>query len=143
MSRVTICILTAFLMMTACTRGEPTAGTAGQGDAQGGAATVPQTEGLAAAPESAPVYLDVRTAEEFAAGHVAGTVHIPLDQLEERWQELAPYRDRDLVVYCRTGRRSAAAIDVLASRGFTRLQNGGGLQQMAARGLPVEPPGCC
>jgi rhodanese-related sulfurtransferase len=142
--RVTIPAIAAFLILSGCARGESSAGAPTQGDAQGGTAVAPQA-GQAAASESvsAPVYLDVRTAEEYAAGHVAGTVHIPLDQLEERWQELAPYRDRDMVVYCRSGRRSAAAIDLLASRGFSRLQNGGGLQQMAARGLPVEPTGCC
>jgi phage shock protein E len=90
-----------------------------------------------------PVYLDVRTPEEYAAGHVAGTLHIPLDQLERRWEELAQYRDQPMVVYCRTGRRSAAAIDILRAQGFTRLENGGGLAQMAARGVAVEPEGCC
>jgi phage shock protein E len=143
MFRVTIGALAAFLMMTGCARDEPSAGAPGQSGVQAAAASAPHAPGQATAPESAPVYLDVRTAGEHAAGHVAGTVHIPLDQLEERWQELAPYRDRDMVVYCRSGRRSAVAIDLLASRGFTRLQNGGGLRQLAARGLPMEPPGCC
>jgi phage shock protein E len=90
-----------------------------------------------------PIYLDVRTPEEFAAGHVAGTLHIPLDQLERRWAELAEYRDRPVVVYCRTGRRSGLAIDMLATKGFTRLENGGGVTQMARRGLRMEPENCC
>lgn len=90
-----------------------------------------------------PLYLDVRTQAEYDAGHVAGTLHIPLDQLDQRWQELAPFRDRPIVVYCRTGRRSAAAMDLLRSRGFDRLENGGGVTHMAARGLPMEPQHCC
>jgi phage shock protein E len=95
----------------------------------------------AAAPQ--PLILDVRTLEEYAAGHVAGTVHIPLDQLEQRWQEIAQYRDQPIIVYCRTGRRSAVAIDLLATKGFSRLENGGGVSQMARRGLRMSPEDCC
>jgi phage shock protein E len=108
------------------------------------AVTTPASQALAtpaAAPQ--PLILDVRTPEEYAAGHVAGTVHIPLDQLEQRWQELAQYRDQPIIVYCRTGRRSAAAIDLLATKGFSRLENGGGLSQMARRGLRMSPEDCC
>jgi phage shock protein E len=95
----------------------------------------------ASAPQ--PLILDVRTPEEYAAGHVAGTVHIPLDQLEQRWQELAEYRDQPIIVYCRTGRRSAVAIDLLATKGFSRLENGGGVSQMARRGLRMSSEDCC
>jgi phage shock protein E len=94
-----------------------------------------------AAPQ--PLILDVRTPEEYAAGHVAGTMHIPLDQLEQRWRELAEYRDQPIIVYCRTGRRSAVAIDLLATKGFSRLENGGGVSQMARRGLRMSPEDCC
>jgi phage shock protein E len=100
-------------------------------------------QGTGAAATRPPIYLDVRTPEEYAAGHVAGTLHIPLQELEHRWAELAQYRDQPLVVYCRTGRRSAAAIDLLATKGFSRLENGGGVTQMARRGLPMEPADCC
>jgi phage shock protein E len=99
--------------------------------------------GTGAAAARQPIYLDVRTPEEYAAGHVAGTLHIPLQELEQRWAELAEYRDQPMVVYCRTGRRSATAIDLLATKGFSRLENGGGVVQMARRGLPMEPPNCC
>jgi phage shock protein E len=113
------------------------AGTAGAGN--GPQAVAPRRD--AAAPGSASagdvIYLDVRTPGEFAAGHVQGTLHIPVDELGRRVQELEPYRDRQIVVYCRTGRRSANAIDLLAARGFRRLENGGGLDNMAARGLTV------
>jgi phage shock protein E len=112
--------------------------------AQGDAAA-PAVQPVAAVPAAAaePLILDVRTPEEYAAGHVAGTVHIPLDELERRWAELAEYRDRPVVVYCRTGRRSATAIDLLASKGFSRLENGGGIGQMARRGHRMVPEDCC
>jgi phage shock protein E len=65
--------------------------------------------------------LDVRTPEEFAAGHVPGAKNIPHDQLPSRLAELAGAKDKDIVVYCRSGRRSEMAIDTLSSQGFERL----------------------
>lgn len=65
--------------------------------------------------------LDVRTPEEYAAGHLPGAVNIPHDQLAGRLGELSEARDRDIVVYCRTGRRSAEALGVLDEAGFKRL----------------------
>lgn len=126
-------LLASFLLLSGC--------------ADGGQQSPPRTAPDAGAPaetaDLTPLYLDVRTQAEYDAGHVAGTLHIPLDQLEQRWQELATFRDRPLVVYCRTGRRSAAAMDLLRNRGFDRLENGGGVTHMAARGLVMEPQHCC
>jgi phage shock protein E len=65
--------------------------------------------------------LDVRTPEEYAAGHLPGAAHIPHDQLAARIGELSGARERDIVVYCRTGRRSAEALGVLGKAGFERL----------------------
>ena len=65
--------------------------------------------------------LDVRTPEEYAAGHVPGAVNIPHNELAARVAELEAARDRDIVVYCRTGVRAAEAIEVLGKSGFKRL----------------------
>ncbi len=65
--------------------------------------------------------LDVRTPEEYAAGHLPGAVNIPHEQLASRIGELAGARDRDVVVYCRTGKRSAEALGLLGKAGFERL----------------------
>jgi rhodanese-related sulfurtransferase len=67
------------------------------------------------------VVLDVRTPEEFAAGHVPGAINIPHTELAARVAELEGSRDRDLVVYCRTGARAATALGVLEKSGFKRL----------------------
>jgi phage shock protein E len=88
-------------------------------------------------PGAAVVYVDVRTPAEYAGGHVAGSLNIPVDEMERRWQELEPYRDQQVVLYCRTGRRSGIAMDVLKSKGFKLLENGVNLDRMVARGLPV------
>jgi phage shock protein E len=106
-------------------------------DATQAAAPVSATAGTAL--EAGIIYLDVRTPEEYAAGHVQGAVHIPYDEVTVRSAELASYRDRDIVVYCKSGRRAGIAIDSLQAAGFTRLSNGGGLDELARqRNLPVE-----
>jgi rhodanese-related sulfurtransferase len=65
--------------------------------------------------------LDVRSAAEFAEGHIPGAVNIPHDVLGARIAELGPAGERDVVVYCRSGRRSAIALEALKGAGFSRL----------------------
>ena len=65
--------------------------------------------------------LDVRTPAEYAAGHVPGAVNIPHAELGARIAELDGERERDIVVYCRTGVRAGQALEVLDKAGFTRL----------------------
>jgi rhodanese-related sulfurtransferase len=85
------------------------------------------------------VVLDVRTSEEFAAGHVPGSVNVPHDQVESRLAELAGAKDKDVVLYCRSGRRAQMAADVLAQAGFRRLSHlEGDYPGWSAAGLPTE-----
>lgn len=65
--------------------------------------------------------LDVRTPEEYAAGHLPGAVNIPNGELASRVAELEGARESDIVVYCKVGVRAAEAIDVLGKAGFKRL----------------------
>ncbi|MDA8353812.1 MAG: rhodanese-like domain-containing protein [Firmicutes bacterium] len=69
------------------------------------------------------VLVDVRRDEEYEAGHIPGARHIPHDQMESRAGELEPYKDQDILLICRSGRRSVFAANVLADRGFQRLYN--------------------
>jgi phage shock protein E len=62
--------------------------------------------------------VDVRSAGEYQAGHVEGALNIPVTELKERLQELEP-REKTVIVYCRTGHRSAAAASILAAAGFS------------------------
>ena len=85
------------------------------------------------------VVLDVRTPAEFAAGHVPGARNIPHDQVAARLDELAASRDQTVVLYCRTGRRSGLAAEVLRSAGFGRLlQLEGDYPGWEAARRPVE-----
>lgn len=85
------------------------------------------------------VIVDVRTAEEFAQGHVPGAINIPHDKVADRIQELMGAKSKDVVVYCRSGRRSGMAAETLQAHGFTSLlQLEGNLQGWADAKLPVE-----
>lgn len=71
--------------------------------------------------DQALVVLDVRTAAEYAEGHVPGAQNIPHTELAARIAELDGARARDIVVYCRSGTRAAQALTVLEGAGFKRL----------------------
>jgi rhodanese-related sulfurtransferase len=83
--------------------------------------------------------LDVRTPEEFVAGHVPGAVNIPFDQMAARFDEVP--KDKDVVLYCRSGRRVGLAAEVLANHGYTRLQHlEGDIGGWVGQGHPVAKP---
>jgi phage shock protein E len=67
------------------------------------------------------VVLDVRTPAEFAAGHVPGARNISHELLQSRIDELTELRHKQVVLYCRSGRRTALAVEVLRKAGFKRL----------------------
>lgn len=69
----------------------------------------------------APVIVDVRQPEEWAAGHIPGALHIPLGDMPRRMGELN--RDAETVLVCRSGNRSGRAAAFLAQQGFTRVYN--------------------
>ncbi|WNQ14054.1 rhodanese-like domain-containing protein [Paenibacillus aurantius] len=69
--------------------------------------------------------LDVRESEEWAAGHIAGAVHIPVGQLFGRLQELDP--SKETIVICRSGNRSGLACEMLSEKGFNVVNMTGGL----------------
>jgi rhodanese-related sulfurtransferase len=71
--------------------------------------------------------LDVRTAQEFAQMRIAGAVLIPQGELRARAGELPADRGALILVYCRTGARSAAAARELAAMGFTNVHDFGGI----------------
>jgi adenylyltransferase/sulfurtransferase len=67
--------------------------------------------------------LDVREPDEFAKASIPGSLLIPLGELEQRVGELSEWRDRRVVVHCRTGARSARACEQLRELGFSKLEN--------------------
>jgi rhodanese-related sulfurtransferase len=83
--------------------------------------------------------LDVRTPQEYAAGHVPGAVNVPHDQVGTRLAEVP--RDKDVVIYCRSGRRTGLAAGVLGASGYTRLSHlEGDMNAWLDRNRPLEKP---
>ncbi len=81
--------------------------------------------------------IDVRTADEVAAGSLAGALHLDIQDpgFETALAELP--REDGYLVYCRTGNRSAQAIERMRELGFTDLVNGGAFEDLAAAGVPT------
>lgn len=72
---------------------------------------------------TAPLILDVRTEQEYRAGHIPGSVNIPHDQLAERLPELGISESDEIVVHCEGGRRAAMAESVLVEAGYSRVRD--------------------
>jgi phage shock protein E len=99
-------------------------------------AVAPAAVAELAARADAPLVLDVRTPEEFAAGHVPGAILIPHDQLSARLGELD--RSRWVLVYCKSGRRAGIAEELLVKEGFEVRQIEGSWLRWTAEGRPAE-----
>lgn len=97
----------------------------------------PATAVHAALQDGASVLIDVREPWEHQQMRVAGSRLIPLGELPGRLTEVPS--DRDVYVLCRSGSRSARAVEFLRSSGRTRAVNvAGGIEAWAGAGLPVE-----
>jgi rhodanese-related sulfurtransferase len=81
--------------------------------------------------------IDVRTADEFAAGHLEGAVNLDLEGGQFSSLIEALPKNGAYLVYCHTGRRSALAADAMVKAGFTNVRDMGGIADWEAAGLPV------
>lgn len=89
--------------------------------------------------EQAPPIIDVRTPEEFRAGHLPGAINIPLQEFQQRFAELSTYRDTEAVMYCESGMRASRGGGWLESQGFDELRYlDGHMQAWRKAGLPTE-----
>lgn len=77
--------------------------------------------------EEGYVILDVRTEEEYAQGHVPGAILIPDSQIETKAEEILTDKDQMILVYCRSGRRSKNAAELLLKLGYTDIREFGGI----------------
>ena len=82
--------------------------------------------------------IDVRTPEEFAAGHLRGAVNIDLAAPD--FNDLIGALDKaaSYVIYCASGNRAGTAIEAMRDQGFDDVINGGGFEDLAASGLPTD-----
>ena len=73
------------------------------------------------------ILLDVRTQEEYDQGHIPGAIVVPDTEIEARAEEVLPDKDQLIVVYCRSGRRSKNAAQILVELGYTNIKEFGGI----------------
>ena len=73
------------------------------------------------------VILDVRTQEEYDAGHIAGAILVPNETIADKQPALLPDLDAEILVYCRSGNRSAQAAKKLIAIGYTNVVDFGGI----------------
>ena len=71
--------------------------------------------------------LDVRSPGEFAEGHISGAVNVPVNELEATLGSLPVDRNREIIVYCRSGMRSSRARTILLKAGFSKVEDLGGM----------------
>eukprot|EP01133_Synstelium_polycarpum_P018624 gene18624-22287_t len=85
------------------------------------------------------IIVDVRSAEEFATGHLPDAKNIPLPELAKRLGELEKFKTRPIVVVCQKGSRSATAVGLLGKAGFAEATSlEGGLDEWKKQGLPLK-----
>lgn len=83
------------------------------------------------------ILLDVREEDEFAEGHIAGAINIPLSELADRYEEIPA--EQTIVLVCSKGGRSHMGAEFLVDSGYTRLYNlVDGIYGWMAAGLPLE-----
>ncbi len=107
--------------------------------AVGGGAEVGTLEATRLMNDHKTLVLDIRDDKEFAAGHVPKARHIPLRDLGKRVEEIAKWKDKPVLVTCRSGTRAGAACRLLKAAGFAQVaQLKGGITAWQAASLPVE-----
>jgi len=82
------------------------------------------------------IFIDVRTPEEYGEAHIDGAKLIPLQDLEQHLADVP--KDKQVYLYCRSGKRSVVASTILAKAGFTNIENiEGGITAWKDAGYPV------
>lgn len=84
------------------------------------------------------VIIDVRTEDEFSAGHINGAIHIPYTEIGEKIADFVPDKSASVAVYCRSGRRSGIAREEMLRLGYQNVDNIGGMEEASQKvNLPV------
>jgi len=79
-----------------------------------------------------PVWIDVRTVEEYQADHIDGDANIPLAELDAKKLAETYGNDAEIMLYCRSGNRAGQALTILETAGFSHLVNAGGINDVRA-----------
>ena len=85
-------------------------------------------------PKAKGVWIDVRTADEFNAGHLKGSLNIPVDKIASQIASVEPNKNAPINLYCRSGRRAETARQTLIGMGYTNVVNHGGYEDLIKQG---------
>lgn len=84
------------------------------------------------------IVLDIRDRKDFAAGHITGSVHIPMTNLDKRIDELKKHESKTIIVVCKMGNTAAAAVAKLNKAGYAQaVKLKGGMMQWQTEALPL------
>ena len=95
--------------------------------AQANVPAVTAHEALELRSDSSYQFIDVRTNSEYASGHIPNSIHIPLHEIQDRVKEIEHLKDKNIIVYCRSGARSSKATKMLIESDFKVLNLSGGI----------------
>ncbi len=88
--------------------------------------------------ETGSLVLDIREDAEYQSGHIKDSMHIPLNALKSRLSELDKYKDKNIILGCRSGSRSSRACSLLKKNGFANVHNlRGGIPAWESDNLPI------
>ena len=105
----------------------------------GGGAQIGTLEATRLMNQGSTLILDIRETADYASGHLPRARHIPLAQLSKRVDEIGKFKDKPVIVTCRTGAKAGAATRVLRQAGFNNVfELRGGINAWQQASLPVE-----
>ena len=104
----------------------------------GGVKSIGPMEAVGLSNHKNGVFVDVRTDDEYHQGHILHSLHAPLGLLDSKLKEISKYKNRPLIVYCRSGNRSGRAGGLLKKQGFNEVYNlAGGVMAWQNSNLPL------
>lgn len=77
------------------------------------------------------ILVDVRTPEEYSAGHIKGAINIPLQSFDGDLSKIEDYKEKTIILYCRSGNRSGQAGEFLVKNGFKDVYNADGVSKFS------------
>lgn len=81
------------------------------------------------------IWIDVRSAEEFAQGHLFGAVNLSVSEIGDKIAQVSPNKDEPIHLYCRSGRRAEEALNELKKLGYRNVTNHGGYGDLIKQGF--------
>lgn len=87
---------------------------------------------------SETIWIDVRSAEEFAAGHLKGAINVPHTEIKQQISKIVADKDANIALYCKSGRRAGIALDALTDLGYSKVANHGGYEDLKKQQLDDE-----